>query len=62
MLLQAEPGAELAALREELGDLPLIGAYTLGQIAPPGEGAGGSRFLNQHMLVILFGEEERLPL
>lgn len=57
MLLQAQPGAEVSALREELGDLPLIGGYTLGQIVPPGEGAGGSRFLNQHLLVILFGEE-----
>jgi hypothetical protein len=57
MLLQAQPDAELAALREELGSLPLIGGYTLGQIIPPGEAAGGSRFLNQHMLVILFGEE-----
>jgi len=59
MLLQAQPGAEMAALRQELSpDLPVIGGYTLGQIVPPGEGAGGSRFLNQHMLVILFGEEE----
>jgi hypothetical protein len=57
VLLRAQPGAEVAAVRDELGDLPLIGAYTLGQIVPPGEAAGGSRFLNQHMLVILFGEE-----
>ena len=57
MLLQAQPGGEMAALREELGpDLPVIGGYTLGQILPPGEGSGGSRFLNQHMLVILFGD------
>jgi hypothetical protein len=57
MLLQAEPGAELAALRQVLGPgLPVIGGYTLGQIVPPGRLAGGSRFLNQHMLVILFGE------
>jgi hypothetical protein len=59
MLLRAHPGAELQSVREELGsDVALIGGYTLGQIVPPGEGSGGSRFLNQHMLVILFGEQQ----
>jgi len=57
-LLRAQPGAEIAALRQELDlDLPVIGGYTLGQIVPPGQSAGGSRFLNQHMLVMLFGDD-----
>ena len=55
MLLKASPGAEISALQDILGtDVPLAGGYTLGQVvrqdnAPPS-------FLNQHMLVALFGE------
>jgi len=58
MILQARPGAEIRALQEILGtELPLAGGYTLGQIVPPRPGQNeSSRFLNQHMLVILFGE------
>lgn len=56
MLLKATPGAEVAAVREVLGaSCPLAGGYTLGQIVP---GRGGApQFLNQHMVVIAFGEE-----
>ncbi len=55
MLLRAQPGAEIAAVQEILGDkLPIAGGYTLGQVTstdlkPP-------RFLNQHIVVIVFGE------
>lgn len=60
MILQARPGAEIRALQEILGEeLPLAGGYTLGQIVPPRAGQDEtSRFLNQHMLVILFGDPQ----
>ncbi|MBK9602347.1 MAG: FIST C-terminal domain-containing protein [Anaerolineales bacterium] len=55
MLLKANPGAEIEAVRDILGaNVPVAGGYTLGQIvsaddAPP-------KFLNQHIVVIAFGE------
>ncbi len=55
MLLKAEPGIEIAAVQEILGaDIPIAGGYTLGQVAPV-EG-GTPKFLNQHIVVIAFGE------
>ena len=55
MLFEAEPGADVAAVKEVLGaDVPLAGGYTLGQIVPGGDGT--PLFLNQHMLVVIFGE------
>jgi hypothetical protein len=55
MLLKSTPGAEIAAVQEILGpDVPIAGGYTLGQIAP---GKIAPQFLNQHMLVIVFGEK-----
>ena len=55
MLLKSTPGAEIAAVQDILGpDVPIAGGYTLGQIAP---GKDTPQFLNQHMLVIVFGEE-----
>lgn len=57
MLLKAHPGAEITALQEILGeDIPIAGGYTLGQIASD-EGTK-PKFLNQHIVVILFGEPE----
>ncbi len=57
MLHEAQPGADAEAVREALGpDIPIAGGYTLGQIVPGGDGA--PQFLNQHMVVILFGEPE----
>jgi len=54
MLLKANPGAEIAAVQDILGPtVPIAGGYTLGQVIP-GKGAPPS-FLNQHMLVVLFG-------
>ncbi|MBN2385741.1 MAG: FIST C-terminal domain-containing protein [Anaerolineales bacterium] len=55
MLYEAQPGADVAAVQETLGiDVPVAGGYTLGQIVPGGEAT--PRFLNQHMVVIVFGD------
>jgi hypothetical protein len=57
MLFEAQPGVDIAAVHETLGPNVLIaGGYTLGQIAPGGENI--PQFLNQHMMVIVFGEPE----
>jgi hypothetical protein len=57
MLLKATPGAEIAAIQEIIGEgVPIAGGYTLGQIVPGLDTASPS-FLNQHIVVILFGEE-----
>jgi hypothetical protein len=55
MLLKAQPGVEVAAIQEILGaNVPIAGGYTLGQIVP---NAGSTpKFLNQHIVVIAFGE------
>ena len=56
MLLKSTPGAEIAAVQDILGpNVPIAGGYTLGQIAP---GKDTPQFLNQHILVIVFGEEK----
>ena len=56
MLLKATPGAEITAIQEIIGEnVPIAGGYTLGQIVP-GEGAISPGFLNQHIVVVLFGE------
>lgn len=58
MLLKSNPGAEVAAVQDILGaNVPIAGGYTLGQIVPGKEGAI-PRFLNQHIVVIAFGEEK----
>ncbi len=58
MLLKSNPGAEIAAVQDILGaNVPIAGGYTLGQIVPGKEGAI-PRFLNQHIVVIAFGEEK----
>ncbi len=58
MLLKSNPGAEVDAVQDILGaDVPIAGGYTLGQIVPGKEGAI-PRFLNQHIVVIAFGEEK----
>jgi hypothetical protein len=59
MLLKATPGAEIAAIQEIIGeDVPIAGGYTLGQIVPGVEGAPPG-FLNQYIVVVLFGEEKQ---
>jgi hypothetical protein len=55
MLFEAQPGADLAAVQAVLGaGIPIAGGYTLGQIAPRPQAS--PQFLNQHMLVAVFGE------
>jgi hypothetical protein len=56
MLFEAEPGADMASVQAALGpDIPLVGGYTLGQVVPLQ--ASAPQFLNQHMVVAVFGEE-----
>lgn len=58
MLLKAHPGLEVAAVQEILGDtIPVAGSYTLGQVVSP-DGAAKPKFLNQHIVVIIFGEPQ----
>lgn len=55
MLLRANPGVEVQAVQDILGaNVPIAGGYTLGQIVPGKESS--PRFLNQHIVVIAFGE------
>ena len=59
MLLKAHSGAEVRAVQDILGaDIPIIGGYTLGQVTP-GKDEAPPDFLNQHITVVVFGEEER---
>jgi hypothetical protein len=54
MLLKSTPGAEISDVQDILGpDVPIAGGYTLGQIAPS---KINPHFLNQHMMVVVFGE------
>jgi hypothetical protein len=58
MLLKSNPGAEVRAVQEILGkDVPIAGGYTLGQVVP-GKGSNLPQLLNQHIAVIVFGEDE----
>ncbi len=55
MLLKAQPGVEIEAVRDILGaGVPVAGGYTLGQIVPADDST--PKFLNQHIVVIAFGE------
>ncbi|MCP4142499.1 MAG: hypothetical protein GY755_19850 [Chloroflexi bacterium] len=59
MLLKAQAGAEVRAVQDILGaDIPIIGGYTLGQVTP-GKDEAPPDFLNQHITVVVFGEEEK---
>jgi len=56
MLLKSHPGSEVAAIQEILGkDVPIAGGYTLGQIVP-GKDSSAPQLMNQHIVVIAFGE------
>jgi hypothetical protein len=56
MLLKSHPGAEINAVQDILGkDIPLAGGYTLGQIVR-GKETGTPQLLNQHIIVVAFGE------
>ncbi|MEI7848244.1 MAG: FIST N-terminal domain-containing protein [Chloroflexota bacterium] len=60
ILLQAHPGQEIQAIQEVLGnEIPIAGGYTSGQIAPPTHPGDRSSLLNQHILVLLFGEPDK---
>jgi hypothetical protein len=55
MLFEAQQGADVAAVQAALGaNVPVVGGYTLGQILPRADAP--PQFLNQHMLVVVFGE------
>jgi hypothetical protein len=62
LLLESTPGADVQAVSDIMGPkVPVAGAYTLGQIVPsaqrqPGGPALPPRFLNQHIVVVAFGE------
>ena len=57
MLLKSNPGAEVAAVHDIIGPgIPIAGGYTLGQVVPGKEGAPPI-FLNQHIVVVAFGEK-----
>ena len=56
MLLKSHPGAEVAAVQDILGkEIPIAGGYTLGQIVT-GKESGVPQLLNQHIVVVAFGE------
>ncbi len=62
MLFEAQPGGDVAAVQAALGaEVPVAGGYTLGQIVP-GVSTGSTtevpQFLNQHVVVAVFGEPE----
>ena len=58
MLLKAQPGIEIDAVQEILGeDVPIAGGYTLGQVVSSSDGPK-PKFLNQHMVVIVFAESD----
>ncbi len=56
LLLKARYGVEIEALQEILGTkIPIAGGYTLGQVVP--DESISPRFLNQHIVVLVFGEQ-----
>jgi len=58
MLLKSHPGTEISAVQDVFGkDVPIAGAYTLGQIAPMKEN-GTPQLLNQHIVVIAFANHQ----
>ncbi len=57
MMLQAKPGAEIQAIQDILGkEVPIAGGYTLGQIVPARNLNEAHQFLNQHLVIAVFGE------
>jgi hypothetical protein len=56
VLLKSQSGIEITAVQDILGTkIPIAGGYTLGQVVPDMDAV--PKFLNQHMVVIAFGEE-----
>jgi hypothetical protein len=59
LLMQSRIDDQIRAIQNVIGeDVPLAGGYTLGQIVPAQPGEAHPRFLNQHVVVILFAERE----
>lgn len=57
MLLKSQPGSEIDAVRQVLGEeVPIAGGYTFGQLAQT-NGSPEPEFLNQHIEVVLIGEK-----
>ena len=57
MLLKSHPGAEIAAVKDILGEgVPIAGGYTLGQVLP-GRETRTPQLLNQHIIVVAFAED-----
>ncbi len=57
MLLRTLPGFEVQVLEEIFGkEVPIAGAYTLGQIVPSEENLSHPQALNQHVVVMAFGQ------
>jgi hypothetical protein len=57
LLLRAFPGFEVKVIQEVFGkEIPIAGAYTLGQIVPSEETPSHPQALNQHVVVMAFGE------
>jgi hypothetical protein len=54
-LFQADATRLISAIKAEIGEVPLLGAYTLGQVCRP-QREGYVRVYNQNLLVIVFGE------
>jgi hypothetical protein len=58
LLLTSQSGREAEVVAEVLGeDIPIIGGYTFGQLAQR-NGTHHPEFLNQHVQVVLLGEEQ----
>lgn len=56
MLLKSHPGTEISAVQDIFGkSVPVAGGYSLGQIIP-GKNSSTPQLLNQHIVVIAFGE------
>ena len=54
MMLQAQPGSEVQAVSDVLGNrVPIIGGYSFGQIGR--SRSGSAELMNQHIQVVLFG-------
>lgn len=56
-LFEARPGAVAGALKTALGDLPMVGAYTFGQLVRPSLEAPPVLH-NQNLQVLVFGEAQ----
>jgi hypothetical protein len=57
MLLKSHPGAEIAAVKDILGEeVSIAGGYTLGQVVP-GRETKTPQLLNQHIIVAVFAED-----